>query len=448
MFSATKYLVAGIILALLGGFLLNGISAAPVDEETLVVGAPTSEPLATPTSPAPMQQGLVAGTGPWLVWEQVPADRVPEDRSPKQAGESPIAVLNRALGEQRRDYEQFVTGMYGLAWSNGEGTRSDKHGLLDGYKPLRLMAVGPSGRPHTKTFDRAYRVQPIVVGPTGILARISVAVTRPELTKLAVDGRTSSRRDPDCCQFRADGSVRTDGSGGLPKVIRFDQWRDRLHTIGLRRADLTGRRHTWLWQDGSGWREVEQAPGGKMYTTDDGLYVLDGKGRLHHSQDGSAWAVIIDTLDGVDPVLGGVGDDLLLMSPEHIAWVEPTGLRQTAFVNTVAEDGPFPTLLQDVLPPIERGAPWGPAIPLFQPDAGPVLIHAPSRSVILAPDDEHWGLTPVPSRPAGTSDPDSQAPRTWDFKVIGGDLFYQPDWDSGSAYRAVVSEEPPSPPDS
>jgi len=67
MFSATKFVVAGVIVVLFGGFLLAGVLTQPQSEEPLPVGASASaSPEATPgqpfTLPSELPEGIESGT--------------------------------------------------------------------------------------------------------------------------------------------------------------------------------------------------------------------------------------------------------------------------------------------------------------------------------------------------------------------------------------------------
>ena len=68
LFSATKFVVAGAILALFGGFLLSGVMTQPSDQQPPAVGVPTAgspegRVEATPTASAT----VTAFTGSWGV---------------------------------------------------------------------------------------------------------------------------------------------------------------------------------------------------------------------------------------------------------------------------------------------------------------------------------------------------------------------------------------------
>ena len=74
MFSALKFIAAGVIVALFGSLLLMGVLTTPQGDEILPA-AVTGSPTATPASDVEWHDEAgrtVAGPGPWLIWERAP----------------------------------------------------------------------------------------------------------------------------------------------------------------------------------------------------------------------------------------------------------------------------------------------------------------------------------------------------------------------------------------
>ena len=325
----------------------------------------------------------------------------------------------------------FERGGYVLAIRDGDATRSDPHGLLDGYDPLQLWAIRPDGEVEKHVIDRAYRVRNVAIGPAGILVKTAKAVSEGGVEQLALAGRfEKGQRASRCCDIRPDGTVTTDGSGGLPRVIEFGQYGDKLERIGLRRADLAGPRY-WLWRDGAGWSEIEAPPeSGPVMATEDGYFVLGKDGRLHFSADLLGWDAIDESPrqpGDWGPRLEYLGDRVLYVSDDQVAWVAPGGLEPTPFGQAVGEAGLIPPLTD---PWQHRLLPW-PGL-----EDGLVLIHDGTDTSLFMPGGQSWGLAPL-------AEPTE---RGTEFEIRNGQLVQSSHSGTNGrrlAYRAVVTDDRP-----
>lgn len=433
---ATSYIAAGVVLALFSGLLLTGFLMSPSNEnETLPVGASAT----ASAEPIEVEQpsALVAGPGPWLAWEETTLSRPggPGNYDPR------LGALRDAGHDTRNVKAWGRPNDYALAARPGTMSRSDKQGILDRYQPLDLFVIRPDFSVESHRIDKPYDIALITVGPTGIL--LQTRVDGSGLEQMAIAGRTTGRRNEDCCEVLADGTVTTDGSGGLARTIPFSGWKDRLERVGLERSDIAQKRRYWLWQEGDGWSEVDKPPSPwPTHQTVDGFYELDGNDRLHFSPDGREWSVITLGIESDSEwrFLEEQSGQLLLYNGDDIALVEPTGTRSTPFAGIPAPGTDPLTIVESYTRHEEHPR------PVLLPDIGPVFVHEQSGTAVLGRDDDHWGVSSLPRRPQPQwpSLP-SEGADIYDFDVIDGELVYAPWW-SAKRYRAVVTDEPPSQP--
>lgn len=393
----------------------------------LTLAADPAEP--TPGTAAQPAPPLVAGPGPWLAWERAP--ELDEDWAEREARlypepEAPPGGIPVSWS--------FEHGGYRLAFMEGDATRSEPRGLLDGYEPLRLWVARPDGTIEAHVIDRAYKIRNVAIGPAGILLATRKGASDGGIVQLATAGwPRRGERARLRAELQPDGTVTTNGSRGLPRVIEFGRYRDKLKRIGLRRADLAGSRW-WLWRDDSGWTRAQAPPGnGHVLATDDGYFTLDKRGRLHFSADLADWQLIYAPNGSTDQRAGSltaVGRRLVYSSQAQVAWVEPDGLVPTPFGEAVGRDGPLRSL-GPVEPWSERLLPWP------GEEAGLVLVDLGTDSALFTPDGRRWGLAPL------------AVPLGWggEFELRDGDLVQYDlgrDGSGWSAYRAVVTSEPPT----
>ncbi len=444
MLNATSYLGVAVVLALVSGLLLTSLSSTePPQTDGLVAGASATASVSPGPTPTTQQPDLVVGPGPWLAWEETTLARPggPGNFDPRKRALEDAGYSTKDVG-----FWQAVGG-YTLAVRPGTMTRSDKEGVLDGYQPLDLFVIRPDGSVDRERMDKPYDIELIAWGPKGFILR--TRVDRAWLLEIAIDGRQTGPRTGDCCRILDDGTVNTDGNAGLPRVIPFDDWKKRLWRVGLDRSDLAQRQRYWLWQDGAGWSEIAKPPAHKRRgrgATDDGFYLQGPDDRIHFSPDGREWRV----LEGELPETAGDrgwalvqrGGSALLTTGQDFVLVEPTGLRATPFAAIPAPDDESLTLVEA----FEWNSYEGPPLPVLLPDIGPVYVHAPSGTAVLGLDGDHWGVTPLPTRPdpqwpvLPSEEIDLEA-----FDVIEGELVYAPSW-TATRYRAVLTHEPPSQP--
>jgi len=120
MFSATKFVVAGFIVALFGGFLLSGVLTQPSEEQVPAVGASASASADATVNPTPavdaygdMRSGLVTKQiRPGI--ERIVADGAEHDFPPDQN-----TVAGRVV------YSQIAFGPDGSAWMRRDVADSD-----------------------------------------------------------------------------------------------------------------------------------------------------------------------------------------------------------------------------------------------------------------------------------------------------------------------------------
>lgn len=409
MFNATTTVVAGLAIAIGGGALLIGTQQgpAPIGPHAAVGASPSAaaemtQPIATDDSPAdadPAREGLPSGSvgpGPWIAWERAP--------------------------EFDGAFEPQPPDGYRLRSDGGGASRSDKNKVADGYQPLRLGITRPDGSVESHTIDRNYRVSSWAALDDRILVVTKPGMPLWRLMDNAVNQFVKGgRRNEDCCDIQPNGTITTDGSGGLPRTIPFSRWRDELETIGFDRGDLAQPRHHWLWREGAGWAEVAQSPGRvrQIVGTPTGFYLVDVNGGVHHSSDGEIWQTFREG-DDLAQKLATAGNAVVILDDQGASLADPGGERRLPFSDPLmTEDQPFPGFGKDP----HYGADCA---EYLRPSIGTVVHDFCHNVLVLSPDEGGWGLV------------EEQVDRMW--VTESGDLIATLSGGNGQAFRAVPTD--------
>jgi hypothetical protein len=401
MLNATNTVVAGMAIALVGVTLALGFQqpSAPVGPHAGVGGSPSSTAeiaeAATSSAEAGQPFGSI-GPGPWIAWERAPEfDGTMAPRPP--AG-------------------------YMLQSEGGGASRSNKHKPANGFDPLRLRVTKPDGSVESHTIDRNYRVSAWAALDDRVLAVTKPGMPLWRISDSAVNQFVKAgRRNEDCCEIQPDGTITTDGSGGLPRKIRFSLWRDDLEAIGFELGDITQPRHHWLWREGVGWTEVAGTPGRvrQIMGTPTGFYVVDVRGRVHHSPDGEVWQTLEE--DDHQPRLNAAGDSVVIIDELGASLADPSGVRRLPFSEPIVARGG--------LIPGFGGSSHGRSCGEFhRPNIGTVIYDLCNEVLVLSPDGGGWGLI------------DARAEQMW---VEEGDLIATLPGLGNQAFRAISTDRPP-----
>jgi hypothetical protein len=302
MFSATKFVVAGVIVALFGGFLLTGVlTQQPSDVQPPAVGASASaqaEPTAGVTS-EPEPSAEVEADGTTTTPELLPGvDLVTEEVEPG---------VYRVLSDGIRD----LTNGVGRVTVTPEGDAWIWMGVRNDWSLVQLGEPGVS--------QKANRWKPWRLGLTADGAPVTARKSGNRGGARVFDGEAWQKTDLTPCDncvrsslVGADGGCYTARSTDGEEVIRRIDPDDSqtLYTrsmLGLdpdQSADFRSANFLSVGPDGTIWFPVVRYPGL------DGLVAFDG----------SAWSwVPYDDAFGGDGPIGGVVD--MAVDADGVVWV-------------------------------------------------------------------------------------------------------------------------------
>jgi hypothetical protein len=268
MFSATKFVVAGVILALFGGFLLRGVMTQPSEEQLPVVGASASAP-AEPTHPVPTSLEPSAEpsgseeTTP-LVWERV---------------EIPAGMGYESL--------HHSTGTY-LVASSSDRTLVSRDGLSWSEVPV-------TGE--------------IVASYAGTL----VVATATGFSTVQVAGDTSAPEG----LLTLDGLALPPGASRLNSKFAYGP--AGLLFAGCKNRACPTHRDVWHTADGRSWERAAKLPNGGFedpIATADGFVARNGLGGTWaemYSGDGRTWERVNKPIDDFYELVGSAPSGTLLL---------------------------------------------------------------------------------------------------------------------------------------
>jgi len=313
MFSATKFVVAGAIVALFGGFVLSGVlTQQPSDDGLPAIGASASataqaEPTeAATTEPEPTSQVEADDT-------TTPPDLLPRVELDT---EEVAPGVYRVLGDGVRDItdrvRQVVFDSEGDVWVKlGTGKKNTSNVVRLG-EPGVSLKLGKQG------------------GELGTMADGALVVTRSDDVTRWFDGdawrkRLTELSEYDRCWLEAtagwswgrgsavgaDGACYTSHGGDDEPLVRIDA--DGTRTAFTRDELGLGPEQNWVddpvvGPDGSIWADVGYTPNGMT-----GIF----RGLVRY--DGSAWSFI--PYDGDDAELCGACSPGLAIDRDGVVWV-------------------------------------------------------------------------------------------------------------------------------
>ncbi len=396
MFSATKFVVAGVIVALFGGFLLSGVLTQRSDEPLPAVGASASaqaEPTEASTSaPEPTAQAEdVEGTGPVLAWEAVTEEEVQRMRA-SEAADQRLVATGLTFSDGSAVEWQHIGHGFKVAVRDGKVVRG-KDKVPVGFRPLEIVVERPDGTIATSTIEKPLRLSyPVAISPAGVLLAPGFNMQDRDLVRLVTQresvGRWANRNrgsGSPCCRVTKDGVVRIGrGYRGMPAGDhKPEAMADELRVIGLAPADARaynnghGHAGAWFSADGESWRRVDAAWPRKsarmpqLLGSGDGFYVASTRW-LFFSSDADTWEFV------PGPVTTGlwewqgkvIGVDQLEDGRFQLVEISPSG----------KTDLPIPALTMPVSPT---------ALGLFGYDYA-------DRLIFFSPDGLRWSLSPAP----------------------------------------------------
>ncbi len=446
MFSATKFVVAGVIVALFGGFMLSGVLTQRSDEPLPAVGASASaqaEPTEASTSaPEPTAQAEdVEGTGPVLAWEAVTEEEVQRMRASEAADQRSVAA-GLTFSDGSAVEWQHVGHGFKVAVRDGKVVRG-KDKVPVGFRPLEIVVERPDGTIATSTIEKPLRLSsPVAISPAGVLLGTGFKMDDRDLVRLVTQRESVGRwlvrnrsRSP-CCRVTEDGVVRIGrGYRGMPAGDHEPEaMADELRVIGLAPADARaydnghGHAGAWFSADGESWRRVDAAWPRKsarmpqLLGSGDGFYVASRRW-LFFSSDADTWEFVpgADTWEFV-PGSGTGRTGLWEWQGKVIGVDQPEdGRFQLVEISPSGKtDLPIPALTMSVSPT---------ALGLFGYD------HA-DRLIFFSPDGLRWSLSPAPDE-WGLGDGESHEVGPL---PLGSEILMFRFLDSGPWFRAVVRE--------
>jgi len=278
VFSATKYVVAGAIVALFGGFLLMGLASRPNEDMAPAASASSAPATAEPTATAELLPGVDLSTN-----EVTPG-------------------VFRVLGDGIRDLKQGVSGV-----------ASDVEGgvwvLTGGAGDWKVERLGEPG---------------VVVRPNG--KRVSLITTFDETPMISAGSRYLSLEDGSWVDAVAEDQWCPENGVLLGEVLMPDGacWRWGLEfrreggqwqPVSPEDLGLSGDRivdRLVVGPDGTGWASVRVA---SSANTADGA-AFDGL----LSYDGETWTRIPFSLSGIPEDAVGETDDFVV-APDGAIWI-------------------------------------------------------------------------------------------------------------------------------